>query len=79
MAGLRASYPREALEGRRVLVVSNLAPRSLRGIPSQGMLLAADVEGRAVLLSPPAGAVPGTRRDGSHPGDRIIRFDEFAA
>ncbi|MHB1434978.1 MAG: methionine--tRNA ligase [Thermoplasmata archaeon] len=79
VAGLRASYPREALEGRSVLVVANLASRSLRGVPSQGMLLAADVEGRAVLLSPPPGLPPGTRREGSRPDDRIISYDEFAA
>ncbi|MHB1931669.1 MAG: class I tRNA ligase family protein, partial [Thermoplasmata archaeon] len=79
VAGLRGSYPREALEGRAVLVVANLAPRSLRGVPSQGMLLAADIEGRAVLLSPPRDLPPGTRREGSRPDDRTIQYEEFAA
>jgi methionyl-tRNA synthetase len=33
-------------------VVANLQPRKMRGIESQGMLLAADLDGRAILLKP---------------------------
>jgi methionyl-tRNA synthetase len=79
VAGLRDAYPPTELEGKRVLVVANLAPRRLRGITSQGMLLAADVQGRAVLLAPPDDVAPGTRTEGSHPDDRTIQYDEFAA
>lgn len=52
IAGIRDSYPAEALVGRAIVVVSNLAPRTIRGQTSRGMLLAAEVEGRAVLLEP---------------------------
>lgn len=51
VAGIRASYPDPfALVGRDVVVVANLEPAKLRGIESQGMLLAAqDAEGISVL------------------------------
>jgi methionyl-tRNA synthetase len=43
------------------VVVANLQPRKMRGIESQGMLLAADVEGKAVLLLPDTLVPPGSR------------------
>ena len=53
LAGIAESYDPEDLLGRKVIVVANLAPRKMRGIESQGMLLAAtDDEGNAVLLQP---------------------------
>jgi len=60
VAGIAASYPEpEALVGRRIVVVANLAPRALRGITSQGMLLAAGDPPR--LLQVDEGVAPGTR------------------
>jgi len=41
-------------------VVVNLEPKTFRGIESQGMLLAADVEGRPVILKPDEEVPPGT-------------------
>jgi methionyl-tRNA synthetase len=41
LAGLRQYMPHEALLGREVVVVANLAPRKMRGLESQGMVLAA--------------------------------------
>ena len=53
LAGIAESYPPDALIGRKIVVVANLAPRKLRGFESQGMLMAAtDAEGHAVLLHP---------------------------
>jgi methionyl-tRNA synthetase len=43
VAGIRKSYQPEQLVGRRIVVVANLKPRKLKGITSQGMLLAAHV------------------------------------
>lgn len=40
-AGLKQFYAPEALVGRNIVVVTNLAPRKMRGLESQGMLLAA--------------------------------------
>lgn len=52
LAGIAAYYPPEELVGRRVIVVANLQPRSLRGLESNGMLLAASAEGdRPVLVT----------------------------
>ncbi|MCD4825208.1 MAG: methionine--tRNA ligase subunit beta [Phycisphaerae bacterium] len=41
VAGIKAYYAPEALLGREIIVVANLAPRKMRGVESQGMLLAA--------------------------------------
>ena len=50
-AGIAPYYEPEALIGRKVIVVVNLAPRKLRGVESNGMIVAATVgpEGRPVL------------------------------
>jgi methionyl-tRNA synthetase len=50
-AGIAPFYEPEALIGRKVAVVVNLAPRKLRGVESNGMIVAASVgpEGRPVL------------------------------
>jgi len=50
-AGIAQYYEPEALIGRKVAVVVNLAPRKLRGVESNGMVVAASVgpEGRPVL------------------------------
>ena len=61
VAGIRAHYEPEALVGTQVVVVANLAPAMLRGVESQGMLLAASSEGALAVVRPaapmPAGAV----------------------
>jgi methionyl-tRNA synthetase len=51
LAGIAQYYEPEKLIGRKVVVVANLAPRKMRGLESQGMILAASVgeEGRPVL------------------------------
>ena len=52
-AGLRQVYQPEQLVGKQIVVVANLAPRQMRGEPSQGMLLAAsDTDGRIIVISP---------------------------
>ena len=43
VAGLAARYEADQLVGRKIIVVANLRPAKLRGIESQGMLLAAEV------------------------------------
>jgi methionyl-tRNA synthetase len=52
VAGIAQYYEPEKLVGRRVAVVVNLAPRKLRGVESNGMVIAANVgpEGRPVLV-----------------------------
>ena len=52
VAGIRRSYAAEELVGRQVIIVANLEPATLRGIESQGMLLAASDGERVVILTP---------------------------
>jgi methionyl-tRNA synthetase len=62
VAGLRGHYGREELEDRRIVVVTNLVPAKLRGVLSEGMLLAAeDGDGVVSLLEPAGDAAPGDR------------------
>jgi methionyl-tRNA synthetase len=53
LAGIAAYYSPEEVIGRKIIVVSNLAPRKLRGLESNGMLLAASIgeEGKPVLAT----------------------------
>ena len=59
VAGIRAHYDPAALVGRQVIVVANLAPATLRGIESQGMVLAAADGDRVVLVRPDDTVAPG--------------------
>lgn len=52
VAGIRGSYPKEELIGRQVVVVDNLEPALLRGVESQGMILAGSDESGIVIISP---------------------------
>lgn len=50
VAGIADQYTPASLIGRKIIVVANLQPRRVRGVESQGMLLAASHDGRVVLL-----------------------------
>jgi methionine--tRNA ligase beta chain len=60
-AGIRNHYTPEELVGRQIIVVANLETAKLRGLESQGMLLAASDEGRVVILSPEKTVQPGAK------------------
>ncbi|MCB9837831.1 MAG: methionine--tRNA ligase subunit beta [Phycisphaeraceae bacterium] len=67
-AGVKAYYEPEQLIGRHIVIVANLAPRTIRGEESNGMLLAAsdapkddpNAERHVVLLTPMAEIAPGS-------------------
>ena len=62
VAGIAQAYPEPLrLVGTRVVVVANLAPRALRGITSQGMLLAAGEPPQLELVTVGERVAPGTR------------------
>jgi len=62
LAGIAEWYAPEDLLGQKIIVVSNLQPRRMRGLESQGMLLAADAaDGRPVLATVPQGTPNGAR------------------
>jgi methionyl-tRNA synthetase len=51
VAGIAMAYKPTELVGRKVVIVANLEPRKLRGITSQGMIVAASVEGGKPVLA----------------------------
>ena len=62
VSGIRTWFAPEDLVGRKVVLVANLKPAKLRGIESQGMILAAeDSEGRLDLLGTGLDLPSGTR------------------
>ena len=62
VAGIAEAYDPEALIGRKVVIVANLAPRKLRGLESNGMIVAASPEGGKPVLASFLEDVPvGTR------------------
>src|SRR5437870_1095571 len=50
VAGIAEAYAPETLVGRKVVIVANLAPRKLRGLESNGMIVAASAEGGKPVL-----------------------------
>jgi methionine--tRNA ligase beta chain len=52
VAGIRKSYSKEELIGKKIVVFNNLKPTVLRGVKSEGMLLAASDKEKIVLLTP---------------------------
>jgi methionyl-tRNA synthetase len=61
VAGIGTKYAPEELVGRKVVIVANLQPAKLMGIESNGMVLAASMDGEPSLLSVDPGVPPGTR------------------
>lgn len=51
VAGVKKHYSAEEILGKKIVIVYNLQPVKLRGIESQGMLLAASKNDKVVLLT----------------------------
>ena len=62
VAGLKGHYEADDLVGTNIIVVTNLAPRKMRGVESQGMLLAACTpdESQVILLTTREPIAPGS-------------------
>jgi len=60
VAGMKVSYTKEELLHKKVPVLVNLEPKKVRGIVSNGMILACDVEGKPILLLPEKDVPPGS-------------------
>ncbi len=63
LAGIKQYYSKEELKGKQVIVIANLEPRKMKGLESQGMLLAASSkeENTCILISPEKKAKEGTK------------------
>ena len=60
VAGIKSAYAAADLMGKRVVVVANLKPATLRGVESQGMVLAASDGASIVLVTPERPIGPGS-------------------
>jgi methionine--tRNA ligase beta chain len=60
VAGMAPTYTPEDFIGKQVPILVNLEPRKLRGVESQGMILAVDIDGKPVLLLPDKEVAPGS-------------------
>ncbi len=61
VTGIKNHYSAEELVGKKIIIVNNLAPAVLRGVESQGMLLAARDGDKVVLLTTEKDVGPGSR------------------
>lgn len=60
VAGVKGSYSKEELKGKQIIVLTNLEHKKIKGIESQGMLLAAELKGKGILLQPEKNVKNGT-------------------
>ena len=60
LAGIKQHYKAEDLIGRQIVVIVNLEPATIMGEKSDGMLMAADIDGEPILLQPEREVPPGT-------------------
>lgn len=61
LAGVKQWYKPKDFIGKQVIVVANLEPRTMMGLESQGMILAADTEDGPIFLTIPKQVPPGTK------------------
>jgi len=62
VSGIAQHFDADTIVGKRVVVVANLAPRKMRGIESNGMILMAeDAEGKLIFVNGEEGAVNGSK------------------
>ncbi|MBL7197002.1 MAG: methionine--tRNA ligase subunit beta [Candidatus Omnitrophica bacterium] len=61
VAGIKSSYTKESLIEKQVAIIDNLEPAVIRGMESQGMLLAAQDDSGIVILSPERNVKEGSR------------------
>jgi len=61
VAGIKASYEPETLVGKKIVVIKNLQPATIRGEESEGMLLAATGENGPIFLTPEKDVPSGSR------------------
>jgi methionyl-tRNA synthetase len=61
VAGIAEVYRPEDVEGKTVVILVNMKPAKLMGVESRGMILAADIGGKPILLTPEKEVEPGTK------------------
>ncbi|OGS46494.1 MAG: methionine--tRNA ligase [Euryarchaeota archaeon RBG_16_67_27] len=76
VAGIKSDYAPDELRGRTIAFLANLQPAKLRGVQSNGMLLAGEDDRTVGLVLPPADAPVGTQILGRR-GAATLSFSEF--
>ena len=61
VAGIAETYQPENIIGKQIPILINLEPKKLRGIESQGMILAVETDGKATLIHPDKNVPNGSR------------------
>ena len=78
VSGLKEFYTAEELRAKTLVIVTNLEPATLRGVKSEGMLLAAEAGGKLALLTPERDLPAGTQvSSGLEAGRKLLTFKEF--
>ncbi len=78
ISGLKQFYSPEDLKAKTLIIVTNLEPATIRGVKSEGMLLAAEEGDTLALLTPEKDLPAGTQvASGMEPGTRTVPFKEF--
>jgi methionyl-tRNA synthetase len=77
VAGLKAHLKPEELLGRKIVVITNLAPAKIRGIESNGMVLAADSGVEVKVLEVPNSEPGDLVTPGIAPSEAELAFDDF--
>jgi methionyl-tRNA synthetase len=61
VAGIAQHYTPEELVGKSIIVIANLEPATIRGVESEGMLLAGTDENGVVVLTTDKEMIPGSK------------------
>ena len=61
VAGIGDVYQPEELKGKQIPILTNLEPKTIKGIESKGMILAVDIDNKAVLLHPDKTVADGSK------------------
>ncbi|MBU0685377.1 MAG: methionine--tRNA ligase [Candidatus Thermoplasmatota archaeon] len=78
VSGLKEFYTADQLKTKTVIIVANLEPATIRGVKSEGMLLAAEEGKQLALLTPEKDLAAGTPiSSGMEPGQKQVSFKEF--
>ena len=78
VSGLKEFYTADELKTKTLVIVTNLEQATLRGVKSEGMLLAAEAGDKLALLTPEKDLPAGTQvSSGLDAGQRLLSFKEF--
>lgn len=78
VSGLKEFYSADELKKKVLVIVTNLEPATIRGVKSEGMLLAAEEGDQLALLTPERDLPSGTQiASGMEPGEKMVPFKEF--